>query len=308
MRLRELTSVKENPLAPKPTMAQQAAGAVKKTVNKVGQGAKMAAQKMGAKGTGGMMAKGLDKLASGGALTGNLSKQIAPFAKQLSTILADTTLRNKFMMLVKQAEAGAKKQAPDMARGQPPQAGAKKQAPDMARGQPPQAGQPQAQPQAGQPQAQPQMQTQSMEEDPFNDEVNNILKKHPEATAKMKSTGDVNDIYNTDLYMDLFTHYQQDMPYGTQKARDGDPVQFIQDELDELGIFDDNEMAEAATPGATSAGSIATVANPITAYAKVKKDGKGVPKADQKKTPKGTAVNALDMKGASLFGGNIQKR
>ena len=282
MRLRELTSVKENPLAPKPTMAQQAAGAVKKTVNKVGQGAKMAAQKMGAKGTGGMMAKGLDKLASGGALTGNLSKQIAPFAKQLSTILADTTLRNKFMMLVKQAEAGAKKQAPDMARGQPPQ--------------------------AGQPQAQPQMQTQSMEEDPFNDEVNNILKKHPEATAKMKSTGDVNDIYNTDLYMDLFTHYQQDMPYGTQKARDGDPVQFIQDELDELGIFDDNEMAEAATPGATSAGSIATVANPITAYAKVKKDGKGVPKADQKKTPKGTAVNALDMKGASLFGGNIQKR
>ena len=281
MRLRELTSVKENPLAPKPTMAQQAAGAVKKTVNKVGQGAKMAAQKMGAKGTGGMMAKGLDKLASGGALTGNLSKQIAPFAKQLSTILADTTLRNKFMMLVKQAEAGAKKQAPDMARGQP---------------------------QAGQPQAQPQMQTQSMEEDPFNDEVNNILKKHPEATAKMKSTGDVNDIYNTDLYMDLFTHYQQDMPYGTQKARDGDPVQFIQDELDELGIFDDNEMAEAATPGATSAGSIATVANPITAYAKVKKDGKGVPKADQKKTPKGTAVNALDMKGASLFGGNIQKR
>ena len=65
---------------------------------------------------------------------------------------------------------------------------------------------------------------------------------------------------------------------------------------------------EAATPGATSAGAIATVANPITAYAKVKKDGKGVPKADQKKTPKGTAVNALDMKGASLFGGTIQKR
>ena len=280
MRLRELTS-KENPV--ETLVGRNAAkagskmgGTLAKMAAKTGQGAKMAAQKMGGKGSAGMMAKGLDKLASGGALTGNLSKQIAPFAKQLSTILADTTLRNKFMMLVKQAEAGAKKQA--------------------------------AQPQAGQPQAQPQMQTQSMEEDPFNDEVNNILKKHPEATAKMKSTGDVNDIYNTDLYMDLFTHYQQDMPYGTQKARDGDPVQFIQDELDELGIFDDNEMAEAATPGATSAGSIATVANPITAYAKVKKDGKGVPKADQKKTPKGTAVNALDMKGASLFGGNIQKR
>jgi hypothetical protein len=201
MKLRELT-IKEQP-APAPNPAGQGAPnpapeqpAVKAAgaVQKVGQGAKMAAAKMGAKGgTGGMMAKGLDKLASGGALTGNLSKQIAPFAKQLSTILSDTTLRNKFMMLVKQAEAGAKKQA------------------------------------AQQP-AQQQAVTQSM------------------------------------------------------------------------------DVEEAATPGATSAGAIATVANPITAYAKVKKDGKGVPKADQKKTPKGTAVNALDMKGASLFGGNIQKR
>ncbi len=193
MKLREITQVRENPLAQQQAPATKAAGAVKQVAQKVGQGAKMAAQKMGGKGTGGMMAKGLDKLASGGALTGNLSKQIAPFAKQLSTILADTTLRNKFMMLVKQAEAGAKKQA------------------------------------AQQP-AQQQVVTQSM------------------------------------------------------------------------------DVEEAATPGATSAGAIATVANPITAYAKVKKDGKGVPKADQKKTPKGTAVNALDMKGASLFGGNIQKR
>ena len=198
MKLREITQVRENPLAQQQAPATKAAGAVKQVAQKVGQGAKMAAQKMGGKGTGGMMAKGLDKLASGGALTGNLSKQIAPFAKQLSTILADTTLRNKFMMLVKQAEAGAKKQAAQQPAQQQP--------------------------------AQQQAVTQSM------------------------------------------------------------------------------DVEEAATPGATSAGAIATVANPITAYAKVKKDGKGVPKADQKKTPKGTAVNALDMKGASLFGGNIQKR
>ena len=103
MRLREITQVRENPLAQQQAPATKAAGAVKQVAQKVGQGAKMAAQKMGGKGTGGMMAKGLDKLASGGALTGNLSKQIAPFAKQLSTILADTTLRNKFMMLVKQS-------------------------------------------------------------------------------------------------------------------------------------------------------------------------------------------------------------
>ena len=62
---------------------------------------------MGGKGTGGMMAKGLDKLVPGGALTGNLSQTDCSI-RQLSTILADTTLRNKFMMLVKQAEAGAK--------------------------------------------------------------------------------------------------------------------------------------------------------------------------------------------------------
>ena len=66
-------------------------------------------QKMGGKGTGGMMAKGLDKLVPGGALTGNLSQtDCSHLPRNYSpTILADTTLRNKFMMLVKQAEAGA---------------------------------------------------------------------------------------------------------------------------------------------------------------------------------------------------------
>tara|TARA_B100001113_G_scaffold330524_1_gene306200 strand:- start:229 stop:951 length:723 start_codon:yes stop_codon:yes gene_type:complete len=240
MRLREITSVRENPLAAVKTGAQKAAGAVKQAAGavkqavapntqKVGQGAKMAANKMGGKGTGGMMAKGLDKLASGGALTGNLSKQIAPFAKQLSTILADTTLRNKFMMLVKQAEAGAQKQA----------------------------------------QAQPQMQTQSIEE------------------GKKASCG---CDPNGDCCGDKHTAEE----IGKKCKCCGNEIKAVKN--------------EAATPGATSAGAIATVANPITAYAKVKKDGKGVPKADQKKTPKGTAVNALDMKGASLFGGTIQKR
>ena len=74
-----------------------------------------------------------------------------------------------------------------------------------------------------------------------DDEVKNILKKHPEDYAKLKASGDVNDVYDTQLYQDLFTYYQEDMPYGTQKARDGDPVQYINDELDELGIFDEND-------------------------------------------------------------------
>jgi len=97
-------------IAKKPLQEQDgvAGGADKQAAQKTAQGAKMAAAKMGAKGgSGAQMAKGLDKLASGGALQGNLAKQIAPFAKQLTTILGDQAMRQKFMMLVKQAQKGA---------------------------------------------------------------------------------------------------------------------------------------------------------------------------------------------------------
>ena len=65
-----------------------------------------------------------------------------------------------------------------------------------------------------------------------------ILKKYPEETKKMQMSGDLMDIYDTDLYMDLFDYFSEEMPYGTQKARDGDPVQYISDELDDLGLLD----------------------------------------------------------------------
>jgi hypothetical protein len=89
-------------------VAGMASGADNQAAQKTAQGAKMATSAMGAKGgSGAQMAKGLDKLASGGALQGNLAKQIAPFAKQLTTILGDQAMRQKFMMLVKQAQKGA---------------------------------------------------------------------------------------------------------------------------------------------------------------------------------------------------------
>lgn len=66
--------------------------------------------------------------------------------------------------------------------------------------------------------------------------VMDILKKHPQATAKMKADGDVDT--GSDLYQDLYAYYQQDMDYGTQKARDGDPAEFIMNALDDLGIFE----------------------------------------------------------------------
>ena len=45
------------------------------------------------------------------------------------------------------------------------------------------------------------------------------------------------DIYGGDLYNALFDYMSEEMPYGTQKGRDGDPVEYMQDELDSMGMF-----------------------------------------------------------------------
>ena len=66
-------------------------------------------------------------------------------------------------------------------------------------------------------------------------------------------------------------------------------------------------IGETATAGATSAGNIASVANPKQAYGHRKRDKNGVPKAPQKKNPDGTAKNALDISN-SLMGGKTIKR
>jgi len=80
------------------------------------------------------------------------------------------------------------------------------------------------------------------------------------------------------------------------------------------------EIFETATAGATSAGSIATVANPHISPGKArgKKSYTGSPgqsgtksppqpKVSQPKNSDGTAKNALDT-GTSLFGGSAVKR
>lgn len=67
-------------------------------------------------------------------------------------------------------------------------------------------------------------------------------------------------------------------------------------------------VKEDATAGATSAGNIASVANPTAAKSKPTKKGKyGAPQAPQKKNPDGTAKNALDVKD-NLMGGKTVKR
>jgi len=62
-------------------------------------------------------------------------------------------------------------------------------------------------------------------------------------------------------------------------------------------------LTESATAGATSSGNIATVVSPTMAYSKKTKQRKV-----KRGRMKGTAVNALDMKGVSLFGGPAIKR
>ena len=47
---------------------------------------------------------------------------------------------------------------------------------------------------------------------------------------------DIDQLDDPKLMEDLYGHFQEDMPYGTQKARDGDPHEFIYDALEDLGL------------------------------------------------------------------------
>jgi hypothetical protein len=67
------------------------------------------------------------------------------------------------------------------------------------------------------------------------DQVLEILNKYPEAYAKILDDGEVND--NEKLYNELFEYFLEDMPYGVQKARTGDPVEWITEHLDYLGLL-----------------------------------------------------------------------
>ena len=51
--------------------------------------------------------------------------------------------------------------------------------------------------------------------------VKNILIKH-DVLHK-----DIEDLDDEKLMLDLYMHFQEDMPYGTPKARTGDPDEFI---------------------------------------------------------------------------------
>ena len=62
------------------------------------------------------------------------------------------------------------------------------------------------------------------------DSVKNILIKHNVLNK------DIEDLDDEKLMQDLYDHFVVDMPYGTQKARTGDPDEFIYDALQDLGL------------------------------------------------------------------------
>ena len=47
---------------------------------------------------------------------------------------------------------------------------------------------------------------------------------------------DIDQLDDPILMEDLYKHFQEEMPYGTQKARDGDPDEFIYDKLEDMGL------------------------------------------------------------------------
>ena len=74
--------------------------------------------------------------------------------------------------------------------------------------------------------------------------VKMVIQKYPQEWKKFMQTGDLMDAPN--IYEKLFVYFHFDtgeMPYGTAKARDGDPYEWIATKLDDLGLVE-GKMSE----------------------------------------------------------------
>ena len=69
--------------------------------------------------------------------------------------------------------------------------------------------------------------------DSAGETFDHILKRFSREVKDFKAGGEISD----DLYHALYDYYFDDMPYGTKKARDGDPYEWVSERLaDELGM------------------------------------------------------------------------
>lgn len=70
--------------------------------------------------------------------------------------------------------------------------------------------------------------------------LESIVKRFPKEIKDWRNNGDMSD----DLFHALYDYYFDEMPYGTKKARDGDPYEWVSDRLDQdLG---DTELEETS--------------------------------------------------------------
>lgn len=68
------------------------------------------------------------------------------------------------------------------------------------------------------------------------DSFTNNLNLSPEEDAKIAAGPDAYEA-DDELMAKLMDHFSDEMPYGTQKGRDGDPYEFIFQELDNMGLI-----------------------------------------------------------------------
>ena len=103
------------------------------------------------------------------------------------------------------------------------------------------------------------------------DSFTNNLNLSPEEDA-MIASNQYED--NEELMAKLMDHFSDAMPYGTQKGRDGDPYEFIFQELDNMGLIKEGEVDEAAKPDFLDLDGDGDKKEPMKKAAKDKKKGK----------------------------------
>jgi hypothetical protein len=77
--------------------------------------------------------------------------------------------------------------------------------------------------------------------------LDHICNRFGKEVRDFEESGDMSD----DLYHALYDYYFDDMPYGTKKARDGDPYEWIADRFAQDRGLSENLIAPVAMPVAT---------------------------------------------------------
>tara|TARA_B100000886_G_scaffold336788_1_gene296250 strand:- start:2522 stop:3709 length:1188 start_codon:yes stop_codon:yes gene_type:complete len=130
----------------------------------------------------------------------------------------------------------------------------------------------------------------SIEEGFEIDEVKAILAKH--------GVSNIDDMeLDGELYQDLFDYYSDEMPYGTQKARDGDPMEYIMMKLDDLGLAESQKNSEEVedTGLQSELDRLQKLANIQKTSSDEQVDEVEIDESDVRKKYKGKEQEAVDM-------------